>query len=914
MQIAPAQSAPRPLMCLKFTALAIMVSAFAACRSSSGPSRGVSPDAGESDGAADSGTAGATGDSSTGGSAGDANDGGGAGVGGMSGGAGGSHSGAGTIATITPPPPLLPAPGTVGPALKVDLDILGRPTSEVTEVNYTAWPITAGASMSSTFQGVLFTFAKAGSSGTGLNGGWQKVAVDIPNYARLVGDGLTVDGGDAGAQIQLTIHGLAAGNHSLLTFHNFAGATTGATVDVLVNGTVLVSKLAQSSGVLTDAAAPTSYVTFAATSGNDLVILYRSTKNIMLNGFELDTPNLAKQASNPLPTDGDEHVDADSGSVTLTWKAAGQATSHDVYFGEDGTAIAKATHSSPEFKGNQTGTSYAVSDLHSINHYYWRVDELDASKAVTRGNTWYFRPRQVAFPGAEGYGRFAIGGRGGVVVHVTNLNDTGAGSLRDAIETDRGPRTVVFDVGGMIALGSRLSVAQNYITVAGQTAPGKGICVRAAPFGLTGAHDVTMRDVRVRLGHGQTFDGMGAAGADHCIFDHCSISWTIDEGFSSRNAKNITLQRSFISECLNDAGHMNYPPGTQHGYAGSISGDVGSFHHNLLAHCEGRNWSLAGGLDASGSFAGRMDIFDTVVYNWGGRSTDGGAHEVNFVNNYYKPGKATTIFVALNAQYDNFPGTQQYYFAGNVMPGYFDEGTETKGRRAVNGTGTVPTSYSPWVDKAFFPSYATLQTAEEAYKSVLSDVGANEPVFDDHDVRVVKETLNGTYTYSGSLTGIPGLPDSEVDVGGYENYPNESRAATWDSDADGLPDWWETAFSLNPKSAKGDYSDANIDSDGNGYTQLEEYLAWMAKPHYFTGMGKSVSIDLGQAFVGYTNGPTYAASNQTNGTVTVSGATATFQATKCGLASWTVKVTDKDGGSMSKDMVAFVDNGSGTCP
>jgi hypothetical protein len=105
------------------------------------------------------------------------------------------------------------------------------------------------------------------------------------------------------------------------------------------------------------------------------------------------------------------------------------------------------------------------------------------------------------------------------------------------------------------------------------------------------------------------------------------------------------------------------------------------------------------------------------------------------------------------------------------------------------------------------------------------EVGANEPVFDDHDVRVVKETLNGTYTYKGSLTGIPGLPDSEVDVGGYENYPNESRAATWDSDADGLPDWWETAFSLNPKSAKGDYSDANIDTDGNGYTQLEEYLA-----------------------------------------------------------------------------------------
>jgi hypothetical protein len=187
-------------------------------------------------------------------------------------------------------------------------------------------------------------------------------------------------------------------------------------------------------------------------------------------------------------------------------------------------------------------------------------------------------------------------------------------------------------------------------------------------------------------------------------------------------------------------------------------------------------------------------------------------------------------------------------------------------------------------------------------------------VFDDHDVRVVKETLNGTYTYKGSLTGIPGLPDTETDVGGYESYPNEPRAATWDSDADGLPDWWENEFSLDPNSAKGDYTDANTDTNGDGYTQLEEYLAWMAKPHYFTSVDKSVSIDSSQAFVGYTNGPTYAASNTMNGTVTVSGKTATLKATKCGLASWTLKVTDKEGGTMSKDMVAFVDNGGGTCP
>jgi len=144
----------------------------------------------------------------------------------------------------------------------------------------------------------------------------------------------------------------------------------------------------------------------------------------------------------------------------------------------------------------------------------------------------------------------------------------------------------VFDVGGVIRLASRLTLTDSYVTVAGQTAPGKGITIRAAPFGLSGAHDDVVQDVRVRLGAGTTYDGMGLAGSDHCIVDHCSISWTIDEAFSSRNARNITLQRTFISEALNVAGHQNYPAGTAHGYAASIGGDVGTFHHNLLAHCE----------------------------------------------------------------------------------------------------------------------------------------------------------------------------------------------------------------------------------------------------------------------------------------------------------------------------------------
>jgi len=312
------------------------------------------------------------------------------------------------------------------------------------------------------------------------------------------------------------------------------------------------------------------------------------------------------------------------------------------------------------------------------------------------------------------------------------------------------------------------------------------------------------------------------ASSDQCIIDHCSISWTIDEAFSSRGGKNITFQRNLISEALNDAGHKKYPPGTQHGYAASISGDIGSFHHNLLAHCAGRNWSLAGGLDKKTSaYAGRLDLRNNVVYNWKNRATDGGAREVNFVANYYKPGPATKFFYALNAQYGGFPGTQQYYFDGNVMPGHFGLTNQTAGRTATTERGgKLPTEYSPWVDKPFFEPFVKTQSAEEAYTNVLANVGCNFPVLDDHDQRVIAETRAGTFKFKGSKTSLPGLPDSQDDVGAWDNYPEVHRPANWDTDHDGIPDDWEKAHGLNPK----DPSDANKDLNGDGYTNLEKYL------------------------------------------------------------------------------------------
>jgi len=431
--------------------------------------------------------------------------------------------------------------------------------------------------------------------------------------------------------------------------------------------------------------------------------------------------------------------------------------------------------------------------------------------------------RQLAFPTAEGYGRFALGGRGGRVIAVTNLADSGPGTLRAAVEAD-GPRTVVFDVSGLITLESRLVIKHPNLTIAGQTAPGNGICIRKFNMGMLGATNVIVRYVRVRPGNisGMTLDGMGMAASDNCIIDHSSISWTLDESFSSRGGKNITLQRTLISEALNEAGHKKYPPGTQHGYAASIGGDIGSFHHNLLAHCAGRNWSMAGGLEkATHAYAGRLDLRNNVVYNWKTRATDGGAHEVNFVNNFYKPGPATKFFYALNAQYGGFPGTQQYFFEGNVMPGYFGLTNQEAGRTATTERGgTVPTNYSPWVKQPFFEPYVKTHTAEEAYNDVLANVGCNFPALDAHDQRIIAETRAGTARYKGSKTGLPGLPDSQEDVGGWDNYPEVRRAADWDADQDGMPDEWEKKHGLNPK----DPADGNADLNGDGYTNLEKYL------------------------------------------------------------------------------------------
>jgi len=826
------------------------------------------------------------------------------------------------------------------PVAKVDINMEGRNASEVNQEGYTPWYMARVPSASITVSGVTFELrATSPKDHAAFRTSWAKALVQSPNYMRLVGDGVKVDNDSLTkfpgmpAAFEMRITGLPKGVHSLQTYHNIWEDTTKvnhAPMNVYLNNSLLFSKVKRTVKVLNVSEATLLNIELNVAEANqEMVLRFEADTsfvatvgktrdlNVLINAFELNTSDASKQAREPLPAHGDLHVDADNGHYILQWKAATNnfTKTHTLYFGTDSATVANALENNASVcKGvfPVGSTSWKAENLYNIDTYYWRVDETDSLGKTSKGKIWQFKIRHDAFPGAEGYGRYAIGGRGGKVVYVTNLNDGGEGSFRYAVENIEGPRTILFAVSGLIDLTSRLVINDDFVTVAGQTAPGKGVCFRWAPIGVVG-DDLIVQHLRVRLGIGVTFDGMGLTGADNSIIDHSSISWTIDESFSSRGAHNITLQRTLISEALNAAGHSNYTDGKQHGFAGSVGGDIGSLHHNLLAHCKGRNWSLAGGLDGDGFYAGKMDIFNTVVYNYGGRTTDGGAHKVNFVNNYYKMGAASEDINILTAQLEGLgKGSQAYYFSGNIKQtpnGTFKcDGTDNTCSRAYQKAATQVLDWEVFVNTPFFKSLAKIETAKEAYKSVLSDVGCTQPMIDDHDKRVINETLSGTTSCKGRRTGLAGLPDHEGDVGAWETYPGFNRARNWDSDLDGLPDWWEKTKGLNPNSAKGDFNDSNADDDKNGYTNIEEYLHWMSEPHYFIKKGEKLEVDLSRYTKGFTNKPVFTTSDAKNGSVTLSAGTSkvTFTSSKEGLAGFSFTVTDAEGTQMAQTVNIYV--------
>jgi len=687
------------------------------------------------------------------------------------------------------------------------------------------WEIKEATEVSERFGDTKVTLrSKAGE----LSGFFRKAGL-------VTGATLASDGVRSTSPIEIVIEGLSPGRHTLVAYHNMVSDQPAGELELSIGEQS--SRAEPTYRSPDDYSLAANFVEFEAKAGQAVLATIAGKQPnavVVLNGIEIDSNDPRRQAYKPSPEDFDEHAEGEAGKITLAWKSPETAKKFRVYLARSrdwNQAAAEARDASQDSSAFMQETTVGeleveVDPTDGLEHYCWRVDATDSDGKVTRGDIWSFRVRHLAFPGAEGYGRFAIGGRGGKVFHVTNLNDSGPGSLREAVEAQE-PRTVVFDVSGRIDLKTGLVIRSNYLTIAGHTAPGKGICISNYNLGMLGAHDNIVRYLRVRPGNtsGETLDGMGMASCDHSIIDHCSISWTQDESFSSRGAKNITLQRTLISEALNIAGHRKYKEGSAHGFAASIGGDVGTFHHNLLAHCAGRNWSLAGGIDQASVHAGRLDIRNNVVYNWDYRTTDGGARQVNFVNNYYKPGPASRIRTYLNPQFENPAfGPQQYYVEGNITEGF--AGPEGP-KGALKGVKVQGDQEAPaFVPKPFYEHFVETQTAEEAYVSVLADVGCNVPMLDDHDRRVIREARTGTTTYTGSVSGKPGLPDSQEDVGGWEKYPEVHRPDNWDTDGDGMPNEWETSHNFDPASA----DDGAQDADGDGYTNLEEYLNELASP------------------------------------------------------------------------------------
>ncbi len=422
-----------------------------------------------------------------------------------------------------------------------------------------------------------------------------------------------------------------------------------------------------------------------------------------------------------------------------------------------------------------------------------------------------------AFPGAEGWGAYTRGGRGGKVYVVTTLADYEddaepiPGSLRNGLQIP-GPKTIVFAVGGNIELKRRLWVRTPYVTIAGQTAPGDGICLKGESLSISNHNnDVVIRYIRARLGDlaPGAGDAIGARTCRNIILDHCSASWSIDECVSLYRNENTTVQWCLISESLYRSKH----PKGRHGYGGIWGGEKATFHHNLLAHNSSRNPRFTAGL---------IDYRNNVIYNWGYKSAYGGENgRINMIANYYKPGPATTEHS--HAMITEAGPTTRYYIADNFVLGHPDVTADNWSGVRLRGAALADVRA-----KQPFPAPPlTPQTAEQAYEAVLAQVGCSRPRRDSLDKRIIEEVRTGTATFGGQWEadrGGLGIIDTQTTVGGWPELKGGPAPA--DGDMDGMPDEWETARGLNPADA----ADAAGDRDGDGYTNIEEYVNSLAQP------------------------------------------------------------------------------------
>lgn len=437
------------------------------------------------------------------------------------------------------------------------------------------------------------------------------------------------------------------------------------------------------------------------------------------------------------------------------------------------------------------------------------------------------REDALAFPGAEGFGKHATGGRGGKVLFVTNLNDSGPGSLRAAVFA-AGKRYVVFKVSGTIALKSNLHISNGDITIAGQTAPGDGICIRNYPMNID-ADNVIIRYMRFRMGDEamQEADALGSRFHKNIIIDHCSVSWSTDESLSLYANENTTVQWCIISESLRNSVHDK----GAHGYGGIWGGKNASFHHNLLAHHDSRNPRL--GEEAGKAFAlsDLVDLRNNVIYNWVGNSAYGGeAMNVNIVNCYYKPGPGTTKKERIiSIDKNKTEGTEVYntwgkfYIFGNVVEGSQratdDNWTYGVYNQFHGSYGTVPEADKKAMRMlAPHPIYNNVIThpADVAYEKVLAFSGASLKR-DAVDERIIDNVRNTTFSFPGSNGSTLGIIDSQVDVGGWPEL-SSTEALTHSSD-DGIPDEWKIVHHLDPSKAQANGRDLST-----GYDNIEVYI------------------------------------------------------------------------------------------
>jgi len=435
-----------------------------------------------------------------------------------------------------------------------------------------------------------------------------------------------------------------------------------------------------------------------------------------------------------------------------------------------------------------------------------------------------------AFPGAEGGGMYTSGGRGGAVYYVNTILDnsvgnsaTHEGSLRWCL-SQTGKRTILFKVSGVITLTSQLTISKGDVTIAGQTAPGDGICMRDYTT-YVGSNNVIIRYMHFRLGDValQENDAIWGREQSDIMLDHCSMSWCVDECASFYSNKNFTMQWCMLGESLRVSIHDK---GT-HGYGGIWGGENATYHHNLLIHHDSRNPRFNGwkrsGLNYSSTIAEeRMDYRNNVVYNWGANSTYGGeSGHYNMVNNYYKYGPATSPKSRL-VQADIDAGTTiilprygKYFLSGNYVFGYPNITADNK-QGLYNKTGFVNDSVLVSTPFACYP--VTTHSAEKAFEKVLAFAGCSLKR-DTIDRRYASEARSGSYTFTGSKGATKGLIDTQADVGGWPAY--NSTTAPVDTDIDGMPDAWEVANGLNPNNA----ADGNAFTlSSEGYTNLEVYL------------------------------------------------------------------------------------------